>query len=154
GSHFLVARPPHTWLLATKQPAPSPPVSRILPPGPPRRRSLPSLPAIIWLSPLLPAAPSMPEGRLSPSPPTTFSTIAAFLRNTGLASSRREVGLASCGVCHTALECRPAVCTAFDGGDMKVRTILAALLACLMTVPWCFAQEAFTGTWKLNEAKS
>ena len=37
---------------------------------------------------------------------------------------------------------------------MKVRTILAALLACLMTVSWCFAQEAFTGIWKLNEAKS
>ena len=37
---------------------------------------------------------------------------------------------------------------------MKVRTILAALLACLMIVPWCIAQEAFTGTWKLNEAKS
>jgi hypothetical protein len=37
---------------------------------------------------------------------------------------------------------------------MKVRTILAVLVACLVTVPLCFAQEAFMGTWKLNEAKS
>jgi len=42
-------------------------------PGPARRRALPFLPAIIWLSPLLPAAPDMHEGRLSPSPPNKCS---------------------------------------------------------------------------------
>ncbi len=37
---------------------------------------------------------------------------------------------------------------------MKARTILLSLALCFVSVTVCFAQDAFTGTWKLNEAKS
>jgi hypothetical protein len=37
---------------------------------------------------------------------------------------------------------------------MKARTIALTLVMCLVGVAQCFADDAFTGTWKLNEAKS
>jgi outer membrane protein assembly factor BamE (lipoprotein component of BamABCDE complex) len=39
--------------------------------------------------------------------------------------------------------------------QMKVKAMLAALVVCLAAAAVCFAaDDAFTGTWKLNEAKS
>src|SRR5262249_9778803 len=40
------------------------------------------------------------------------------------------------------------------GGNMKGKAILAVLAACLATAAISFAEDAFSGTWKLNEAKS
>ena len=37
---------------------------------------------------------------------------------------------------------------------MKFKAILAALVVCLAAAAVCLADDAFTGTWKLNEAKS
>lgn len=37
---------------------------------------------------------------------------------------------------------------------MKSRIILSVLSVCLAAAAVCFAADAFTGTWKLNEAKS
>jgi len=37
---------------------------------------------------------------------------------------------------------------------MKARTIVIALVLCLVGAAVCFAQDAQMGTWKLNEAKS
>ena len=37
---------------------------------------------------------------------------------------------------------------------MKARTIVLTLSLCFIGVGACFAQKAFMGTWKLNEAKS
>jgi len=38
---------------------------------------------------------------------------------------------------------------------MRFKTILAALVVCLAAAAVCFAaDDAFSGTWKLNEAKS
>ena len=37
---------------------------------------------------------------------------------------------------------------------MKARVLFLCLVLCLFGVAVCFAQDAFTGTWKLNEAKS
>jgi hypothetical protein len=37
---------------------------------------------------------------------------------------------------------------------MKARTIIMALVLCLVGAAVCFAQDAQMGTWKLNEAKS
>jgi hypothetical protein len=37
---------------------------------------------------------------------------------------------------------------------MKARALLAGLFVCLTAAAICFADDAFTGTWKLNEAKS
>jgi hypothetical protein len=37
---------------------------------------------------------------------------------------------------------------------MKARAILLGLALCCVGVTVCFAEDAFTGTWKLNEAKS
>ena len=37
---------------------------------------------------------------------------------------------------------------------MKARALFLCLVLCLFGVAVCFAQDAFTGTWKLNEAKS
>ena len=37
---------------------------------------------------------------------------------------------------------------------MKSRIILAVLSVCLAAAAVCFAADAFSGTWKLNEAKS
>jgi hypothetical protein len=37
---------------------------------------------------------------------------------------------------------------------MKTRTIVLTLALCLIGAATCFAQSPFTGTWKLNEAKS
>ena len=37
---------------------------------------------------------------------------------------------------------------------MKTRTLVLSLMLCFFGVAVCFAQDAFTGTWKLNEAKS
>jgi hypothetical protein len=37
---------------------------------------------------------------------------------------------------------------------MKFKAIFAALVLCLAAAAVCFADDAFTGTWKLNEAKS
>ncbi len=37
---------------------------------------------------------------------------------------------------------------------MKTRTILLTLLLCFVGATVCFAADVFTGTWKLNEAKS
>jgi hypothetical protein len=37
---------------------------------------------------------------------------------------------------------------------MKFKAILTALAVCLAAAAVCFAADAFTGTWKLNEAKS
>src|SRR5947207_81392 len=41
-----------------------------------------------------------------------------------------------------------------NGGDMKAKTSVLTLALCLVAVAVCFAQDAFMGTWKLNEAKS
>jgi hypothetical protein len=40
-----------------------------------------------------------------------------------------------------------------NGGDMKAKTIVLTLVLCFVAVAVCFAADAFTGTWKLNEAK-
>src|SRR6516165_7685867 len=37
---------------------------------------------------------------------------------------------------------------------MKGKTVLLGLVVCLAAAAVCFAADAFTGTWKLNEAKS
>ena len=37
---------------------------------------------------------------------------------------------------------------------MKVRSILLTLALCLIAVPFCYGQDVFMGTWKLNEANS
>ena len=37
---------------------------------------------------------------------------------------------------------------------MKARGIVLGLLVCMFAVGVCLADDAFTGTWKLNEAKS
>ena len=37
---------------------------------------------------------------------------------------------------------------------MKFKAVFAALVMCLAAAAVCFADDAFTGTWKLNEAKS
>jgi len=37
---------------------------------------------------------------------------------------------------------------------MKAKTIVLTLVLCLVGVAVCFADDAFRGTWKLNEAKS
>jgi hypothetical protein len=37
---------------------------------------------------------------------------------------------------------------------MKTKTIVLAMVLCLVGVTVCFAQDAHMGTWKLNEAKS
>lgn len=37
---------------------------------------------------------------------------------------------------------------------MKFKAIFAAFVMCLAAAAVCFADDAFTGTWKLNEAKS
>ena len=37
---------------------------------------------------------------------------------------------------------------------MKMKAILACLTVCLAAAAVCLAADAFTGTWKLNEAKS
>ena len=37
---------------------------------------------------------------------------------------------------------------------MKTRTLVLSLMLCFFGVAVSFAQDAFTGTWKLNEAKS
>lgn len=37
---------------------------------------------------------------------------------------------------------------------MKARTILLTLALCFVGAALCLADDAFTGTWKLNEAKS
>ena len=37
---------------------------------------------------------------------------------------------------------------------MKARALLAGIVVCLVAAAVCFAADAFTGTWKLNEAKS
>jgi hypothetical protein len=37
---------------------------------------------------------------------------------------------------------------------MKARMIVLSLVLCFVGVAVCFAEDAFTGTWKLNEAKS
>src|SRR5438874_2543609 len=37
---------------------------------------------------------------------------------------------------------------------MKLKAIFAMLVVCLATAAVCMAADAFTGTWKLNEAKS
>src|SRR6266581_9674898 len=39
-------------------------------------------------------------------------------------------------------------------GDMKAKTIVLTLALCFVAATVCFADDAFTGTWKLNEAKS
>jgi hypothetical protein len=41
-----------------------------------------------------------------------------------------------------------------SGGDMKAKTIVLTLVLCSVAATVCFAADAFTGTWKLNEAKS
>src|SRR5690348_10884175 len=46
----------------------------------------------------------------------------------------------------------PQICWKWRG--MKARTILLSLALCFVSVTVCFAQDAFMGTWKLNEAKS
>src|SRR5213595_1048299 len=47
-----------------------------------------------------------------------------------------------------ALECP------VSGEDMKTKTIVLTLALCFVAAAVCFADDAFTGTWKLNEAKS
>src|SRR5947208_17139931 len=47
-----------------------------------------------------------------------------------------------------ALECP------VSGEDMKTKTIVLTLVLCFVAAAVCFADDAFTGTWKLNEAKS
>jgi hypothetical protein len=37
---------------------------------------------------------------------------------------------------------------------MNARTIVLTLVTCFVGLTLCFAEDAFTGTWKLNEAKS
>ena len=37
---------------------------------------------------------------------------------------------------------------------MKARALLAGIVVCLVAAAVCFAADAFTGTWKLNETKS
>lgn len=37
---------------------------------------------------------------------------------------------------------------------MKAKTILSILAFCLVALGFSYAQDAFTGTWKLNESKS
>ena len=37
---------------------------------------------------------------------------------------------------------------------MKARTIVLALLTCVIGLTICFAEDAVIGTWKLNESKS
>ena len=37
---------------------------------------------------------------------------------------------------------------------MKARAIVLTLVLCFVGVAVCLADDAFTGTWKLNEAKS
>jgi hypothetical protein len=37
---------------------------------------------------------------------------------------------------------------------MKAKTIVLTLVLCFVGVAVCFADDAFTGTWKFNEAKS
>jgi hypothetical protein len=37
---------------------------------------------------------------------------------------------------------------------MKARTIVLTLVTCIVGLTMCFADDAFMGTWKLNEAKS
>ena len=37
---------------------------------------------------------------------------------------------------------------------MKTRSMVISLVTCFVALTWCFAQDAMTGTWKLNEAKS
>ena len=37
---------------------------------------------------------------------------------------------------------------------MKAKTIVLTVALCFVAVALCFAADAFTGTWKLNEAKS
>ena len=37
---------------------------------------------------------------------------------------------------------------------MKAKTIVLTLALCFVAAAVCFADDAFTGTWKLNEAKS
>src|SRR5215467_3260942 len=37
---------------------------------------------------------------------------------------------------------------------MRFKAIFAALVLCLAAAAVCFADDAFTGTWKLNESKS
>jgi hypothetical protein len=37
---------------------------------------------------------------------------------------------------------------------MKSRTMVLSLALCFLAVGLCFAEDAFMGTWKLNEAKS
>src|SRR5436305_7274260 len=47
-----------------------------------------------------------------------------------------------------ALECP------VSGEDMKTKTIVLTLVLCFVAAAVCFADDAFTGTWKLKEAKS
>jgi hypothetical protein len=63
---------------------------------------------------------------------------------------------ASCRKRHAALEfgAPNPLTVSQSGGDMKARTILLTLVLCCVGVAVCFAADAFTGTWKLNEAKS
>jgi hypothetical protein len=37
---------------------------------------------------------------------------------------------------------------------MNARTIVLTLVTCFVGLTLCFAEDAFTGTWQLNEAKS
>ena len=37
---------------------------------------------------------------------------------------------------------------------MKAKTIVLTVALCLVAAAVCLAADAFTGTWKLNEAKS
>jgi hypothetical protein len=37
---------------------------------------------------------------------------------------------------------------------MKTKTIVLTLALCFVVAAACFAADAFTGTWKVNEAKS
>jgi len=37
---------------------------------------------------------------------------------------------------------------------MKAKTIVLTLALCFVAATVCFADDVFTGTWKLNEAKS
>src|SRR5438445_10895215 len=39
-------------------------------------------------------------------------------------------------------------------GDMKAKTIVLTLALCFVAAAVCFADDAFPGTWKPNEAKS
>src|SRR5256884_6761997 len=44
--------------------------------------------------------------------------------------------------------------SAWKWRDMKAKTIVLTLALCFVAAAVCFADDAFTGTWKLNEAKS